>query len=385
MKITRVEPLFVDRFLFVRVETDEGISGVGESGAWGHLEASGQAVCKFAEYLIGKDPRPIEHHWNVMLRFQHFSGAAITGAVSAIDVALWDIKGKMLGVPIYEMLGGAMRRKARLYSHCKGRTSDKLVARAQRLKAEGFNALGYMNPFLEEGVEEPWFRSHAARMEQAIENVRRVREAVGAEVDLCVEIHGRMTPAEALTLGRRLEPFLPMFIEDPIRPYSPDAMAWVADHIPIPVATGERFISIHQFQTLLTRRAVEYLRPCISVCGGITAGKKIAAMAEAHDTRVVFHNPLSPINLAACLQLNAAIPNFAIQEYPYEDVDFEGSDGLRGDKVVPGLAAPQNGFIDIPNGPGLGIELPPEVQKNFPPKSRGIVMRPHLDGSMVEE
>jgi galactonate dehydratase len=260
-----------------------------------------------------------------------------------------------------------------------------LVARAQRLKAEGFNALGCMNPFLEEGVQEPWFRSHARKMEQAIENVRRVREAVGLEVDLCVEIHGRMTPAEAVTLGHRLEPFLPMFIEDPIRPYTPDAMAWVADHIPIPIATGERFISLHQFQALLTRRGVEYLRPCISVCGGITAGKKIAAMAEAHDTQVVFHNPLSPINLAACLQLAAAIPNFAIQEYPYDDADIEGSEGLRGDKVVPGLPAPQEGFIDIPNGPGLGIELPADVQERFPAKSRPIAMRPHVDGSVVED
>jgi galactonate dehydratase len=385
MKIVKVEPLFIDRFLFVRIETDQGFTGVGESGAWGHLEASAEAIRKFGEYLIGKDPRPIEHHWNVMLRFQHFTGAAISGAISAIDVALWDIKGKSLGVPIYELLGGAMRNKARLYSHCKGRTADKLVERAKRMKEEGFTALGCMNPFLEEGLTQPWFRSHAQKMQEGIQTVRRVREAVGPNVDLCVEIHSRMTPAEAITFGRAIEPFFPMFIEDPIRPYSPDAMAWVADHIPVPVATGERFISLHQFQTLLSRRGVEYLRPCISVCGGITAGKKIAALAEAYDAQIVFHNPLSPVNLAACLQLDANIPNFAIQEYPYDNVEIEGLDGLRGSRIVPGLAAPEAGFIAIPDGPGLGIELPLDAESRFPRRTLAIAMRPHVDGSVVDD
>jgi galactonate dehydratase len=188
-----------------------------------------------------------------------------------------------------------------------------------------------------------------------------------------------------VTFGRAIEPYFPMFLEDPIRPYSPDAMAWVADHIPVPIATGERFVSLHQFQTLLARRGVEFLRPCISVCGGITAGKKIAALAEAYDVQIVFHNPLSPVNLAACLHLDACIPNFAVQEYPYDNVEIEGSDGLRGNKVVPGLAAPQAGFISIPTSPGLGLELPPDAQERFPRRIRPIAMRPHFDGSVVED
>jgi galactonate dehydratase len=386
VKITKVEPIFADRFLFVRIETDKGYVGIGESGAWGHLEASGAAVEKFASYLVGKDPRTIEHHWNVMMRFSNFTGAATNGAISAIDIALWDIKGKWLGVPIYELLGGRVRDNARVYAHCKGRTSDKLAARAARLRSEGYTAVGCMNPFLDEGFEIPWNLSHIEKMHQGTDNVRRVREAVGPAIDICIEIHSRMNPAEAVTLGRALEPYTPMFLEDPIRPGSIDAMAWVADHIPIPVATGERYVTLYQFQTLISRRGAEYLRPCITLCGGITAGKKIAAMAEAHDIQIAFHNPLSPVNLTACLQLDACIPNFAIQEYPYDNADLEGIDGLRGSRAVPGLPAPENGFIAIPDRPGLGIELPEDIAKKYPRVDPGpVMMRPHADGFVVEE
>ena len=386
MKIASVVPVFADRFLFVRVETDGGIVGIGESGTWGHLDASAAAIRKFAGYLVGKDPRAIEHHWNVMMRFSNFTGAAINGAISAIDIALWDIKGKQLGVPIYELLGGKVRDKARVYGHCKGRTADKLVAHAERLKREGYTALGCMNPFLDEGFEQPWYLSHADKMHQGVDNVRRIREAVGSSVDLCIEIHSRMNPAEAVTLGRALEPYRPLFMEDPIRPNSLDAMAWVADHIPIPIATGERYVSLYQFQALMNRRGAEYLRPCITMCGGITAGKKIAAMAEAHDIQIAFHNPLSPVNLAACLQLDACISNFAIQEYPYDNSDLEGFDGLRGSRVIPDLPVPVNGFIAIPGKPGLGIELPADLGTRYPRVDPGpVVMRPHVDGFVVEE
>lgn len=385
MKITAVTPLFIDRFLFVRITTDKGFSGIGESGAWGHLEASAEAVRKFGEYLIGKDPRKIEHHWNVMHRFQNFTGAAISGAISAIDVALWDIKGKHLGVPIYELLGGAMRDKARLYAHCKGRTVEKLVKRAKELVAEGYTALGYLNPLLEEGVEESWFKSYSNKIGDAVDAVRQVREAVGPDIDLCVEIHTRMRPGEAIAFSRAIEVFRPMYIEDPIPPYNLDAMAHVADHSPVPIATGERFTTMQQFQMLLARRGAEYIRPCISVCGGITAGKKIAALAEAHGVDVIYHNPLSPVNLAACLHLDASIPNFAIQEYPLDTIEFNGVQGLRGSNIAPGLAAPEKGFISIPQGAGLGLDLVDEEAKRFAAQKKPVAMRPHFDGSVVEE
>ncbi|HEX3995425.1 MAG TPA: D-galactonate dehydratase, partial [Acetobacteraceae bacterium] len=175
MKITKVEPLLLDRFLYVRVQTDSGIVGIGESGTWGQLEASAAAIAKYGDYLVGKDPFPIEHHWNVMLRANHFTGGAITGAVSAIDIALWDIKGKFFNVPVYELLGGKVRHKARLYGHVKGRTIEKLVEEAVRLKEAGFTALGHLNPLLDESERDPYYKSHAAKIEGAIDNVRRLR------------------------------------------------------------------------------------------------------------------------------------------------------------------------------------------------------------------
>lgn len=385
MRIRKVEPFFVGRFLYVRIETEDGLVGLGESGAWGHLEASATAIRKFGEYLVGKDARPIEHHWNVMLRAHHFVGAAITGAVSAIDIALWDLKGKSLGVPIYELLGGAVRQKARLYAHVKGKTIGKQVALALHFKEQGFTAIGHLNPLLDEEVSEPYFRPHARKMRDAIDNVRAYREALGDEVDLCIEIHRRLTVPEAVTLARGIERYHPMFFEDPIPPANPDAMAWIADHIPIPIATGERYTSLHQFQTLLGRRGVQFLRPCICVCGGITAGKKIAALAEAFDAQIVPHNPLSPVSLAACLQLGAAIPNLAIQEYPSANPETEGHSELRGHDTITGLERPIDGFIAIPQGPGLGVDLVPGVEDRAPPKPRPIEMRPHVDGSVVDQ
>lgn len=384
MKITKVEPLLLDRFCFVRIETDQGITGIGESGAWGQLEATAASITKYAEYLVGRDPAPIEHHWNVMLRANHFTGAAISGAVSAIDIALWDIKGKALGVPVYELLGGQMRHKARIYGHVKGRTVKTLIEEAFRLKAEGFTALGHLNPLLDEDETPPFYKSHAARIEDAIDIVRQLREAVGNEVDLCVEIHRRLTPPEAIALGRGIEKYMPMFYEDPLRPNSFDAMADVARHINIPIATGERFISLYQFQMLLTRNAVQYLRPDVCLCGGITGTKKIAAMAEAHDAWIVPHNPLSPISTAACLQIAACIPNFAIQEYPSRTPEIDGGKDLLGNDLVTGLAEHEQGFLQIPTASGIGVELVPDAEKRFPYKPRPIRMRPHADGSVVD-
>ena len=384
MKITKVEPLMVDRFCLVRIETDTGLVGIGETGTWGQLEASAAAIRKYGEYLVGRDPRPIEHHWNVMLRANHFTGGAINGAVSAIDIALWDIKGKFHGVPVYELLGGKMRDKARLYGHVKGRTRESLIEEAVRLKQEGFTALGHLNPLLDEDETTPYFKSHAQKIEDAAETVRLLREAVGPSVDLCIEIHRRLTPPEAVALARAIEQYKPMFYEDPLRPNDPDAMAWVADHIHIPVATGERFISLYQFQTLLNRRAVAYLRPDVCLCGGITGAKKIAAMAEANDCWIVPHNPLSIVSTAACLQIAACIPNFAIQEYPTSTPELDGTTALLGDGLARGLEPQVDGFIAIPDGPGIGLELVDDIERKFPPKPRPIAMRPHFDGAVVD-
>ena len=379
MKITKVEALPIDRYLFVQVHTDEGLVGLGESGTWGFLEASQAAVEKFGRYLVGEDPRRIEHHWNVMYRSSHFRGAAIMGALSAIDIALWDIKGKHFGVPVYELLGGKCRDKARVYFHVGGDTTEKLVRGCVEAKEMGFTAVGHLTPFLDEARTVPYFKTHASKIGDAIDTVRQYREAVGNDVDLCIEIHRRLTPAEAVVLARGIEQYHPMFYEDPILPDNFDAMGLVAQHIAVPIATGERLHTIYEFEMLLARGAVQYVRPDVCMCGGISGAKKIAALAEAHHVGVVPHNPLSPVSTAACIQVAACIPNFAIQEYP------RGEDRPPKNAIVKTTVRCDNGFLIIPDSPGIGIELVEGAQELFPPKPREIGTRLHVDGSVVDQ
>jgi galactonate dehydratase len=379
VKITKVEALPIDRYLFAQIHTDEGIVGLGESGTWGYLEASQAAIEKYGRYLVGEDPARIEHHWNVMYRSSHFRGAAIMGALSAIDIALWDIKGKALGVPVYDLLGGKCRDKARVYYHVMGNTTEKLVQGCVAAREAGFTAVGHLTPFLDEAREVPYFKTHASKIRDAIDTVRRYREAVGTDVDLCIEIHRRLTPAEAVVLARGIEQFHPMFYEDPILPDNFDAMALVAQHIAVPIATGERLHTIYEFEMLLARGAVQYVRPDVCMAGGISGTKKIAALAEAHNVGVVPHNPLSPVSTAACLQVAACIPNFAIQEYP------TGEERPPKSEIVKTTVRCENGFLIIPDSPGIGIELAPDAQEKYPPKPRPIGTRLHVDGSVVDQ
>lgn len=379
MKITAVKPLLIDRYLFVQVHTDAGIVGLGESGTWGYLEASAQAVKTFAAYLVGQDPGRIEHHWQYMYRSSHFRGAAIMGAISAIDIALWDIAGKHFGVPVYQLLGGKCRDKARVYGHVFGRTTEQLVQGCLDAKARGFTAIGHLTPFLDESHDVPYFKTHAAKISDAVETVRRYREAVGNDVDLCIEIHRRMAPAEAVVLARGIEQFHPFFYEDPILPDNFDAMALVAQNIQIPIATGERLHTIYEFEMLLRRGAVQYVRPDVCMAGGITHSKKIGALAEAHHVGVVPHNPLSPVSTAACLQLAACIPNFALQEYPI------GEDRPPKSEIVIGAPRLENGFLLISDAPGIGVELAEGAEEKHPYRPRGLHTRLHVDGSVVDQ
>lgn len=379
MKVTKVEPLLVDRYLFVKVYTDAGITGLGESGAWGYLEASEKALEKFGRYLVGQDPLRIEHHFQFMNRSSHFRGAAIMGALSAIDIALWDIAGKHFGVPVYQLLGGKCRDKARVYYHVFGRTTEQLVQGCVDAKKQGFTAVGHLTPFLDEPHDVPYFKTHVSKMEDAIDAVRQYREAVGNDVDLCVEIHRRLTPTEAVVLGRGIEQFHPYFYEDPILPDNLDEMAYVAQHINIPIATGERLHNIWEFEMLLQRNAVQYVRPDVCMAGGITHGKKIAAVAEAHHVGVVPHNPLSPVSTAACLQLAACIPNFALQEYPL------GENQPPKSEIVKSAVRLEDGFLIIPDAPGIGIELAEDAAERYPYKPREINTRLHVDGSVFDQ
>ena len=328
----------------------------------------------------------IERHWNVMLRANHFTGSAINSAISAIDIALWDIKGKALGVPVYELLGGKYRDKVRLYAWVKGHSPDEMVEQAILRKEQGYTAIGHLNPLMDD-KEKMYYSSHASLMQAGGELIRRVREAVGPEVDICLELHRRLSVPEAVTLAEMVRPYNPLFYEDPVKPASVEAMARVAEKITIPIATGERYINIQQFQSLLNARAAEFLRVCITHCGGITAAKKIASMAEACEALLVPHNPVGPIGLAACLQLDACIPNFAIQEYPVGTPHIDQREGLAGQDMMVEYPVPEGGFLPIPDGPGLGIELIDGFEDKFPRRERPIQqirMTPHFDGSVAE-
>jgi len=379
MKITAIETIPVSRYLFVQVHTDAGITGLGESGTWGHLEASESVVQKYARYLVGKDPLLIEHHWQSLYRAGYFRGAAIMGALSAIDIALWDIAGKHFQVPVYQLMGGRVRSKARVYYHVFGNTRRKLVEGCIAAKAQGFTAVGHLTPFLDHQTDVPHFKTHADRMADAIDAVRQYREAVGNEVDLCIEIHRRLTPHEAIVLGRGIEPYHPFFFEDPITPDNLDEMAQVAQHINIPIATGERIHTIWEYEMLLSRNAVQYVRPDVCMCGGITHAKKIAALAEARHVGVVPHNPLSPVSTAACLQLAACIPNFALQEYPIGEGEPPKSE------IVKSAVECRDGFLIVPDAPGIGVELCEDAQERHPYEMRMARTRFGVDGAVVDQ
>lgn len=379
MKITDIKTRFVDIYLFVEVYTDEGIVGLGESGAWAFLEASAAVVETFKRYLIGQDPLLIEHHWQYLYRCYHFRGAAIMGALSAIDIALWDISGKYFGVPVYQLMGGKCRSKARVYYHVYGDTREELIRGCVTAKEQDFTAVGHLTPFADEPREKPYFKTFAAKIEDAVESVRLYREAVGNDVDLCIEIHRQLSVNEAIALGRAIEPYHPYFFEDPVRPDNFDEMAQVASSIGISIATGERLHTLQEFSMLLSRNACHFIRPDVCMCGGLTQAKKIAALAEAHGALVVPHNPLSPVSTAACIQLAAAIPNFAIQEYPI------GENLPPKSLMMTSVIRLEKGFLIVPDAPGIGVELSPDAEILCPYRPREYVTRLHEDGSVFDQ
>jgi galactonate dehydratase len=395
MKITDIRVIPANSFLFVKVFTDEGITGVGESGDWGFLMSSGEAIESFKTYLIGQDPLQIEHHWQYMYRCFHFRGAAVMGAISAIDIALWDIAGKYYGVPVYQLLGGKCRDKVRTYFHVSGSTTEELVNSCLEAKKAGYNAVGHLSPFLDEPRSKRYFETYSHMINDAVDRIRQVREAVGDDIDLCLELHRRMKPSEAIAFGHAVEKYTPFFLEDPCTPDNFDSMALIANHINVPIATGERIHTPQEFEMLLERNAVAYVRTSVCICGGITGARKIAAIAEAHNAMIVPHNPLSPVSTAACLQVAASVENFAIQEMPdhntvsaterytssnkITNTDFKQSD------MVTWVPKVENGFASLPTAPGIGVDLIPDVEKKYPFKRRTINTRLHIDGSIVDQ
>ncbi|HLH74875.1 MAG TPA: galactonate dehydratase [Chloroflexota bacterium] len=373
MQIEKVESILAGRWHFVRITTDSGLVGVGESGIWGYPEASERIVDAWSSYLIGKNPLRIEHHWQYLARNSHFMGSAVGGALGAIDIALWDIAGKHYQAPVYDLLGGKCRDKVRCYMHVNGDSAEDLAADAKRAVARGFTAVRF-TPFRSGYTS----MRYGGLLREAVARVGAVRESVGPDVDLCVEIHRRMSPMEAIGLSRELAEFRPYFLEDPILPDSVQAMAEVQKAIEIPIATGERFTSMYQFRELLEAGGCRFVRPDVCICGGISNSKKVAALAEAYHVGVIPHNPLSPISTAACVQIDACIPNFALQEYTGEE------DPPKRDLVVTPLAL-DNGYLRVPESPGIGIELNFAVVEKMPFVRRELATPLHEDGSVADQ
>ena len=348
-KIEKLETFLWDRWLLLKIHCEDGTVGIGEGGVHGWQSPTKTMIEPMEAYLIGQDPHKIEHHYQWLYRSSHFMGSVVQGALSAIDIALWDIKGKRLEVPIYDLMGGKTRDKVRCYMHVgsgNGGSVEDLANDALAAVKKGYTAVRF-TPFSSEYYSH---KSYSEWANEAVTRVGAVREMVGPDVDVCVEIHRQMNPTESISLGRRLEQFNPFFYEDPMLPDSPKIMGEIAAKCNIPIATGERFTTIFEYQQLLESNAVSYVRPDVCLCGGLSGSKKVAAMAEANHVKVIPHNPLSPVSTAACVQLDACIPNFALQEYTGEDKPPKSDLFVEPLEMI-------NGYLTVPEGPGLGIQI----------------------------
>jgi galactonate dehydratase len=338
LKITKLETFLVKpRGLFLKVHTDAGIVGLGEPILEGRAKTCAEAIKEIEPYLIGKDPRQVVHHWQAIYRHAFYRGGPIlTSALSGIDIALWDIKGKALGVPIYELLGGPTRRRVRVYAHAG--TPDRIQDGVKR----GFTAFktGPAKRRPARYLETP------AEVRYIADKFAELRKAAGDDVDIAIDFHGAISPALAKVLIKALEPHQPMFIEEPINCQNHDIMAEIARGTHLPIATGERVFTKWGFREVLEKKAATILQPDLCHAGGITEVRLIAGMAEAYYAAIAPHNPLGPISLAAGVQLAASIPNFLCQEQV-----------TLGEGYLKKPFTLRDGYLDLPTSPGLGIEL----------------------------
>jgi galactonate dehydratase len=359
LKINDINTIVVNaklrNWVFIKVTTNEpGLVGWGEASLEWKTQAVVGAVADIAPLLIGEDPRRTEHLWQVMYRQQFFKGGIVTmSAISGIDQALNDIKAKGLGVPLYELLGGKVRDRVRMYDHLGGGSSeavyesasiDDFARLAEDSVAAGFSALKILP------VPPSRMLDGAEDLRRAAELMGTVRDAVGEDVDVMVDLHGRTTPSMAIQYGHALGPMRPWFFEEPCQPEVVDAMVEIARALPIPIATGERLVTRWQFRELLEKRACAVIQPDVCHCGGLSEMKKIAAMAETYQISVAPHNPLGPVATMANIHFALSTPNFLIQEVMRHDVPWRN-------EVVDAPLDIRDGYVYPPTQPGLGLEV----------------------------
>lgn len=380
MKIIDVQTFGVNtgggNHVFVKVLTDEHLHGIGEAYRVGPDRAVEQVVHYFKDWLIDRDPTRIEHLWQLMYNGSRFPGGSIVNAaISGIEIALWDVKAKALGVPVYQLIGGRCRDKVRVYLGIGGQTPQQVADAARRaVEQQGFTAVK-MQPMPPDHFKKPWGRV----LQETAQRMKAVRKAVGDEADIALDPHARIfEPYKALQLAEAVQPYRPLFFEEPLRPENIQAMGELHRKIGIPLATGEMLYTKYEFRDLIAAEAADILQPDLLLCGGLMEAKKIAAMAEAHYLTIAPHNPLGPVSTAVCIHFAASTPNILILEYR---IDSEGPNReliLEPLKLV-------DGYVEVPDTPGLGIELNEQAFQGRPLKTwhRPFLIEP--DGNIGYE
>ena len=367
MKIENVDSVLAGNSHIVRIVTDTGIEGIGQSACWGYMEATDSVISSFREYLLGKDPLQIDHHWQYLYRMGQFRWSILTAAISAIDIALWDIKGKFLDTSVWQLLGGKMREKIRLHllmgsdrpdAADQGTTPEVLRLNAMDAVSEGYTAIK-IDP-LPDGYES---MTLSRLIFETRENVAALREGAGLDIDIILEIHRKLTPMNALALADELLEFHPLFYEDPIQIHSIKSQSEIATKTIMPLANGERMHNIWEFREMFELGGSQYARPDVGLAGGITHVKKIASIAESYHSAIVTHNYLRPVITAAACNIDTSIPNFITQEYSTIDESkinkIFNSDWIR-----------NGGYINVPECVGIGINVDFEKLKKQTFESR---------------
>jgi galactonate dehydratase len=363
MKITGIKNYSVAdsdgrSYFIVKVETDEGIYGLGEVGIrwWG--AAIEKAIEHLSEIVIGQDPFSTERLWQHMFRGSFFPADKVyTCAISAIDIALWDIKGKALGLPVYKLLGGPVRDKVICYPHTQGRTNEELVENCVRAVKEGWKFVRWGQPITSENLG----NKSTNRQLEPVKSIRMaekqmalVRDAVGPDIEICFDVHTRLDTAHAIALCKTLEPYRPFFIEDPLRSENPSSYRTLARHVSLPIAAGEQWASKWDFREVIEEELINYARIDLCIGGGLTEALKITHWCETHYIDIAPHNPLGPVAAAACVALCMASTNVGVQEMPRRPGSFAKD-------LFPKQIKWKEGFAYAPNIPGLGVDFDEEL------------------------
>lgn len=354
MNISDVRVFPVGSFVYVKIITDEGLYGIGEASLSGRSLAVVNALEHLKPLLVGQDATRIEHIWQDIFRGTFWRGGPVLqSALAGIDIALWDLAGKALDVPTYRLLGGATRDKVLVYRHVGGSTPEELIENSQRLLEEGWNVLR-ISPL--DGIENGFDPKRAIL--RGVEHFSALRRAIGEAVEIIFEVHTRLTPIRAIELCNALVDYRPFFVEDPIRSENPASFATLRTHTPVPIGTGEQLTTKWAFRELIEQELIDYLRVDICHSGGITEGKKIAALGEVHYEELACHYTSSPVSTAAMLHLNLSVPNCAVQEYappaPWMN------------EVIQHDLSTEAGYLVRSDAPGLGVDLNEEAAAAYP-------------------